>query len=78
VHTTRKTTQSIATQAPIDDCVENLCQQGCRAVLGDIAALERGEHIPETVPLGEDGRNAVLDELKSIMSVYDNVSCDSS
>nr|VFJ76172.1 MAG: hypothetical protein BECKFW1821C_GA0114237_11007 [Candidatus Kentron sp. FW] len=42
-------------------------------MLGKIAILERGEHVPETIPLGEQGRSAVLDELKSIMSVYDNV-----
>jgi len=57
----------------IDECVEMLCQQGCRSVVGKIAALERGEHIPETESLGEQGRVAVLEELKSIMSVYGNV-----
>nr|VFJ54414.1 MAG: hypothetical protein BECKFM1743C_GA0114222_101392 [Candidatus Kentron sp. FM]VFJ64419.1 MAG: hypothetical protein BECKFM1743A_GA0114220_103563 [Candidatus Kentron sp. FM]VFK11675.1 MAG: hypothetical protein BECKFM1743B_GA0114221_102013 [Candidatus Kentron sp. FM] len=57
----------------VDDCVEALCQQGCRSVLDKITVLERGEHIPETVAIGEAGRSAVLDELKSIMSVYGNV-----
>ena len=57
----------------IDDCVEMLCQQGCRSVLGKIAVLEQGEHIPETTFLGEQGRIAVFEELKSIMSVYSNV-----
>nr|VFJ51188.1 MAG: hypothetical protein BECKDK2373C_GA0170839_103131 [Candidatus Kentron sp. DK] len=57
----------------VDDCVETLCQQGCRSVVDKIAVLERGEHIAETVSLGEDGRTLVLEELKSIMSVYSNV-----
>nr|VFJ92603.1 MAG: hypothetical protein BECKLFY1418B_GA0070995_103718 [Candidatus Kentron sp. LFY]VFJ98468.1 MAG: hypothetical protein BECKLFY1418A_GA0070994_10841 [Candidatus Kentron sp. LFY] len=59
----------------IDECVELLCQQGCRSVLGKITALERGEHIPETTSLGEEGRAAVFEELKSIMSVYGNTAC---
>ncbi|VFM94988.1 MAG: hypothetical protein BECKG1743D_GA0114223_108161 [Candidatus Kentron sp. G] len=57
----------------VDGCVEALCQQGCRSVLDKITVLERGEHIPETVAIGEVGRSAVLEELKSIMSVYGNV-----
>ncbi|MBT8420606.1 MAG: hypothetical protein KJO08_07060 [Gammaproteobacteria bacterium] len=65
------------TKELVDDCVESLCQQGCRNVLGKIAVLERGDHIPETVKLGEAGRSTVLEELKSIMSVYGNV-CNSS
>nr|VFK62685.1 MAG: hypothetical protein BECKUNK1418G_GA0071005_102615 [Candidatus Kentron sp. UNK]VFK70571.1 MAG: hypothetical protein BECKUNK1418H_GA0071006_103215 [Candidatus Kentron sp. UNK] len=66
---------SIPLSSPIDECVEALCQQGCRSVLGKIVALERGEHTPETAPLGEQGRIAVLQELKSIMSVYGNTTC---
>nr|VFK00692.1 MAG: hypothetical protein BECKH772A_GA0070896_101992 [Candidatus Kentron sp. H]VFK00892.1 MAG: hypothetical protein BECKH772B_GA0070898_102102 [Candidatus Kentron sp. H]VFK04832.1 MAG: hypothetical protein BECKH772C_GA0070978_102131 [Candidatus Kentron sp. H] len=58
---------------PIEDCIEALCQQGCRSVLDKVAVLERGEHIPETTCLDEQGRVTVLEELKSIMSVYGNV-----
>nr|VFK53186.1 MAG: hypothetical protein BECKTC1821F_GA0114240_100236 [Candidatus Kentron sp. TC] len=66
---------SVPLPSVVDECVETLCQQGCRSVLGKIAALERGEHTPETEPLGEQGRIAVLQELKSIMSVYGNTVC---
>lgn len=57
----------------VDDCIETLCQQGCRSVLGKIAVLERGEGIPETADLGEWERVAVLEELKAVMAVYGNV-----
>ncbi len=57
-------------QTRIDDCVERLCQKGCRRVWDDIAALERGEVLPEVAGLDAEARHRVLLELKSIMAVY--------
>ena len=57
-------------QTRIDDCVERLCQKGCRRVWDDIAALERGEVPPEVAGLDAEARHRVLLELKSIMAVY--------
>ena len=51
-------------------CVERLCLKGCRVVWEDIRLLEQGDALPETVGLLETERRAVLQELKSIMSVY--------
>lgn len=52
-------------------CVEILCQRGCKEVSRLILALERGESVMETQALGPEERQAVLDELKTIMAVYD-------
>ena len=54
----------------IQQCVEALCQNGCRAVRATIEVLENGEGVPQVDGLTAEERNAVLTELKSIMSVY--------
>ena len=59
----------------VDHCVEILCDRGCRAVWADIERLEAGMSLPETTELTEDERRAVLQELKSVMSVYGPEGC---
>jgi hypothetical protein len=54
----------------VEHAVELLCQQGCRAVWGVIGALERGESLPETTDLDAAEVEAVVRELKAVMSVY--------
>lgn len=55
----------------VEQCVENLCQKGCRAVWSDIDALEAGDVLPETGGLSSTEVRAVLDELKAVMAVYE-------
>lgn len=55
----------------VERCVEKLCQKGCRAVWSDIDALEAGESLPETVALSASEVDAVIQELKAVMSVYE-------
>jgi len=55
----------------VEQCVEILCRKGCRSVWGDIDALERGRPLPEVVGLSRSEVRAVIEELKSVMSVYD-------
>jgi 6-phosphogluconate dehydrogenase len=57
-------------QQLIDNCVEALCQKGCSAVWSDIEALEAGQPLPETHGLDTPEREAVLHELKAVMSIY--------
>ena len=59
----------------VDHCVETLCDKGCKAVWLDIHRLEAGEDLPETVRLDDRERRAVLDELKAVMAVYSDGSC---
>ena len=54
----------------VEQCVEKLCCKGCRAVWSDIDALEAGEFLPEIRGLSAAEVDAVIAELKSIMSVY--------
>jgi hypothetical protein len=54
----------------IDECIERLCQKGCRSVRDDIRLIEQGETIPELSVLDDLARQAVLKELRSIMAVY--------
>ena len=54
----------------VEHAVELLCHRGCRAVWGVIRALERGEALPETAGLDEREIQAVVGELRAIMSVY--------
>ena len=57
--------------SPVDECVELLCQRGCRAVTGYITELEAGKDLPETTRLSIREREQVLAELVSIMAVYE-------
>jgi len=57
-------------QSRIAHCIEVLCQKGCKEVSLVILALERGDLMTEVQELDEGERQAVLQELKSIMSVY--------
>ena len=57
-------------QSKIAHCIEVLCQKGCKEVSSVILALEQGEPMAEVQELSEGERQAVLKELKSIMSVY--------
>lgn len=55
----------------VEQCVENLCQKGCRAVWSDIDALESGKHLPEVTGLSTGEIREVIDELKTVMAVYE-------
>ena len=55
----------------VEACVEKLCHKGCRAVWSDIRTLEAGRRLPEAQGLSAAEIDAVVSELKSIMSVYD-------
>jgi hypothetical protein len=57
-------------QNRVDHCVEALCQKGCRNVWGDIKALESGCRLPEAEGLSDAEIQAVIVELKAVMSVY--------
>ena len=50
--------------------LESLCEKGCRHVWSDIAALERGESLPETRDLSPEEVRRLLAELKQVMAVY--------
>lgn len=54
----------------IQACVDAICAKGCGAVREDILWLERGRDVPEVAGLEEHELQAVIKELKSIMSVY--------
>lgn len=55
----------------VQQCVEALCQNGCRAVRATIDVLESGQEISQLDNMSPEERAAVLCELKAIMSVYD-------
>ena len=57
-------------QNRVDNCVEALCQKGCSNVWGDIEALESGQILPEVDGLSTPEIQAVVRELKAVMSVY--------
>ena len=54
----------------VEKCVELMCHKGCKALWADIAALEEGSILSETIGLSGEERTQVLMELKSIMAVY--------
>ena len=60
-------------QQLVDDCVEAICDLGCRRVGEIIHQLEHEEPVVETSHLDAHARHAVLTELKSIMAVYGGV-----
>ncbi|HEY0721857.1 MAG TPA: hypothetical protein VGE50_11460 [Gammaproteobacteria bacterium] len=55
----------------IAQCVELLCEQGCSEVRSTIARLEANQTVAQVSGFSAQERSQVLDELKSIMAVYD-------
>ena len=54
----------------LTDYLEILCQSGCDTVTATITAMESNQPISTIDGLTADERNIILQELKSIMSVY--------
>jgi len=61
---------SIMKNCPVSQHVEQFCQQGCQKVYRVIAGLEQGEKLQEVDNLAPKERRLLLNELKSIMQVY--------
>lgn len=59
----------------IEQCVEALCEKGCREVWRDIQRLDAGDPVAEVAALDAAERRAVADELKEIMAVYGEEGC---
>jgi hypothetical protein len=59
-------------EAEIGRFVEQLCQEGCERVYAHIDALRAGRQLPGFSPLSPAERRLVLDELLSIMAVYES------
>lgn len=55
----------------INQCIEALCNHGCGAVRATINNLEMGIEIEQTRELNKEEMITVLNELKTIMAVYD-------
>lgn len=55
----------------LNDIVEQLCAAGCQAVSQHIASIEAGYLPNEMQALNSDDRRLVLNELKTIMAVYE-------
>ena len=55
----------------INQRIEAVCEAGCEAVRASIKTLETGNPIALTDDLSPEESQQVLDELKTIMSVYD-------
>lgn len=58
----------------VERCVEQLCQQGCDKVYEYIQALRTGQELAATARLSAAERLSVLEELQSIMAVYESAS----
>jgi len=56
----------------VDQCVEVMCQKGCKTLWADIEALENGATLPEVELFTASECEQVLVELKAIMAVYGN------
>ncbi len=54
----------------VEKAIEAICALGCQVVSAYMKALEKGESLPEYQSLDELQRHRLLQELRSIMSVY--------
>lgn len=55
-----------------NQCIEQICEQGCTVVREVISRLEQHQSVNELEHLASDEKDTVLKELKAVMSVYDN------
>lgn len=53
------------------ECIELICNQGCRVVRDVIVSLEQQNKVDGLDHLDEDQKQQVLFDLKAVMSVYD-------
>ena len=58
----------------VEQCVESLCQNGCATVRATISAMEKDISNVPLAGLEASEQQQVLNELKVIMSVYDQKS----
>ena len=56
----------------VNQRIEAVCEAGCEAVRASIATLETGNSVALTDDLTPEETQQVLNELKTIMSVYDS------
>ncbi len=63
-------------QRLMDDILESLGQSGCKDVNKVISLLDQGEIPTELNDLHEDEREYIHHELKSIMAIYENGTCE--
>jgi len=68
-------TQMTDCETEIGCFVEQLCQEGCERVYAHIDALRAGRQLPGIGPMSPVERRLVLDELLSIMAVYESGCC---
>jgi len=54
----------------VEQCIESLCENGCAVVSATITAMEKDLANVPLDGLTQDEQAMVLQELKSIMSVY--------
>lgn len=57
--------------AELQSVVERLCEDGCQAVTKYITDIEAGHRPAPMQHMNQEDAHAVLDELKSIMAVYE-------
>ena len=56
----------------VNQRIEAVCEAGCEAVRASIQTLESGNSVALTDDLTAEETQQVLNELKTIMSVYDS------
>lgn len=56
----------------INEIVENLCHEGCRAVRMYIQQIEQNKPVEPLEGLGDKEKTQVLEELRAIIAVYDH------
>ena len=55
----------------VNQRIEAVCEAGCDAVRASIQTLESGHQVALTNDLSKEETQKVLEELKTIMSIYD-------
>ena len=59
-------------QEKVSRCVDSVCEKGCTAVNSAIQMLEKDSPVPEADTLNDEEKQRLLQELKSIMAVYED------
>jgi len=56
----------------VSRCLDSVCEKGCTAVNSAIQMLETDTPVPEADTLNVEEKQCLLQELKSIMAVYED------
>ncbi len=66
----------VSTNLRVDDCLEAICQLGCKEVGRKLELMDQGVFVTDVAGLSSAERQQVHEELRAVMDVYGGGCCE--